>query len=383
MRLLHTADWHLGRVYHGVSLLEDQAVILDQFVDLVRDVRPHAVLIAGDIYDRSVPPSDAVRLLDETLTRLVIGEGVPIIMIAGNHDGADRLGFGSRLLAEARLIVRGTAEPGIEPVVLDDEHGRVAIYPVPYADPAFVRAVMEDATLDDHHKALKAQMDAIRAMHDPAMRAVAVAHAFVQGGSVSDSERPLSVGGTGSVGTDVFDGMDYVALGHLHSPQTMADGRIHYSGSLLKYSFNEAAQSKSVSLVELDGQGRAAIKRIALKPRRDLRIVEGRLADLVQAGMSDPNRDDFILARLTDDGALLDPMVKLRTAYPNALSIERPQFLPDGGGLEPGRDHRKTGMQQLFANFFREMTDSSLDPAAEAILAREIEAMEKEDREAA
>lgn len=382
MRFLHTSDWHLGRIYHGMSLLEDQAVVLDRFVALVRDCRPDAVLIAGDVYDRSVPPADAVRLLDETLTRIVVGAGVPVVLIAGNHDGPDRLGFGSRLLGQAGLTVRGATEDSVEPVLFQDRHGQIAVYPLPYAEPALVKSLLQDESANDHHGALKAQMARVRARHDAARRSIVVAHAFVQGGSVSESERPLTVGGSGSVGADVFDGVDFVALGHLHRPQAVGGDRIHYSGSLLKYSFAETGQPKSVSLVELDGNGSVAIERIALKPMRDLRVVEGRLAELVAAGMTDPNRGDLILARLTDEGALLDAMTRLRTAYPNALAIERLQFAGSIGGLEGGRDHRKIGMQQLFAGFFEAMTDRKLSAEAEALLAKEIEAIERSEREA-
>jgi exonuclease SbcD len=383
MRFLHTADWHLGRVYHGLSLLEDQAHLLDQFVKLVRQSKPDVVLIAGDVYDRSVPPAEAVRLLDETLTRIVIGEQTKVVLIAGNHDGPDRLGFGSHLLSAAGLIVRGVPGADIEPVVLSDEHGEVAIYPLPYAEPALYRQLFETDDIVDHQSGLAAQMDRVRATHLPSRRAIVVAHAFVQGGSVAESERPLSVGGSGSVSADVFAGMNYVALGHLHRPQSVGGAHIHYSGSLMKYSFNEADQPKSISLVKVGADGTASIERITLQPRRDLRILEGQLQELINAGATDPGRDDYVMARLTDTGALLDAMSKLRSAYPNTLTIERNDSTGNAAGFDAGQDHRKVEIDELFADFFEDMTGSPLDEESRNLLAGEIAALAYGDREAA
>ena len=424
MRFLHSADWHLGRVYHGVSLLEDQAHVLQQFVRIAADTRPDAILLAGDIYDRSVPPAEAVRLLDLVLSELILELKIPVVMIAGNHDGPDRLAFGSGLLQRAGLVVRGPVEMDAAPLVLRDAHGEVEIHALPYAEPALVRSASGDDTIADHHAALAAQTAAVRAAQVPGRRTVVVAHAFVQGGAESESERPLSVGGTGAVGVEVFDGFDYVALGHLHRPQAIGtkrggesaagagrgdavevcrsadavdvanatnatnaanaaapwrSARIQYSGSLLKYSFAEADHGKSVNLVELDAEGNCTVERIPLVPRRDLRILEGELAALVAAAATDPARDDYVLARLTDHGALLDAMGKLRSAYPNALAIERPTLTGDGPGRATA-DHRRTRIQDLFASFHEETTGVALEPAAQAALDRVVDRLEQEAR---
>ena len=439
MRFLHSADWHLGRVYHGVSLLEDQAHVLQQFVRIAADTRPDAILLAGDIYDRSVPPAEAVRLLDLVLSELILELKIPVVMIAGNHDGPDRLAFGSGLLQRAGLVVRGPVEMDAAPLVLRDAHGEVEIHALPYAEPALVRSASGDDTIADHHAALAAQTAAVRAAQVPGRRTVVVAHAFVQGGAESESERPLSVGGTGAVGVGVFDGFDYVALGHLHRPQAIGtkrggegaagvggpdaawahrsadaadaanvanaanaanaanvanaanatnaanaaapwrSARIQYSGSLLKYSFAEADHGKSVNLVELDAEGNCTVERIPLVPRRDLRILEGELAALVAAAATDPARDDYVLARLTDHGALLDAMGKLRSAYPNALAIERPTLTGDGPGRATA-DHRRTRIQDLFASFHEQTTGVALEPAAQAALDRVVDRLEQEAR---
>lgn len=381
MRFLHTADWHLGRVYHGVSLLDDQAHVLRDFVRLAADTRPDAILIAGDVYDRSVPPADAVRLLDEVLTELVVDLAVPVVLIAGNHDGPDRLAFGASLLTRAGLTVRGPVEAAVAPLTLRDAHGEVAIYPLPYAEPALVRSVLGDDGLADHHAALGAQLRAIRAAHPAGMRSVLVAHAFVQGGSESESERPLSVGGSGAVGAELFAGFDYVALGHLHRPQQAGSACIHYAGSLLKYSFAEAGHTKSVNLVDMDAAGQCSVERIPLTPRRDLRIVEGELADLIATAATDPGRDDYLLARLCDRGALLDAMGKLRTAYPNALAIERPLHAGEGPG-RAAADHRRVRVEDLFAGFYAEVAGHPLEADALATVQRIVGAIEQEARHA-
>lgn len=391
MRFLHSADWHLGRVHHGVSLLEDQAHILGEFVRLAADMRPDAILLAGDIYDRSVPPAEAVRLLDLVLTELVQGLRIPVVMIAGNHDGPDRLAFGAGLLGGAGLTVRGPFEPQARPLVLHDEHGAVAIHALPYAEPAVVRSAVagrysEDAedtapAIDSHQAVLAVQLQAARAAQPQGARSVVVAHAFVLGGSESESERPLSVGASGAVDAALFDGFDYVALGHLHRPQQVGQARIQYSGSLLKYSFSEADHAKSVNLVELDAAGACTVERIALTPRRDLRIVEGQLDAILAGGAADPARDDYILARLTDSGALLDAMGRLRGVYPNALAIERPQLAGDGPG-RAAADHRRVRMQDLFASFHRDTTGQPLDEAGAAVLDCIAERLEREARHA-
>ena len=381
MRFLHTADWHLGRLFHARSLIEDQAHVLDQFVALVRDVRPDAVLIAGDVYDRAVPPPEAVALLDDVLARIVVEAGVPVVMIAGNHDSAQRLDFGARLLAARGLHVAGRTGPEAACVSLRDAHGEVRIYALPYAEPAVVRDAL-GVELSSHEAALGAQLDAIRASHPAGVRAVAVGHAFVVGGAVSESERPLSVGGSGAVGAGLFHGFDFVALGHLHRPQTIGE-RIHYAGSLLKYSLSEADHHKTVSLVELDGKGAVRIEPIALKPRRDLRILTGELAALVEAGLADARRDDYVYAVLTDTGALLDPMARLREAYPNALAIERAILARSGQAGEAGRRMRELDTGSLFANFFREVADADLDGDQRRALDHLLAGMEASERESA
>ncbi len=287
MRFLHTADWHLGRLFHQVHLTEDQDHVLRQLIDVARDARVDAVVVAGDVYDRAVPPPEAVRLLDDVLAELLLGVKVPVIVAAGNHDSPERLSFGARIMSAQGLHLFGLPSPDAAPVVLSDGDGPVTFYVAPYAEPALVRERLDDAGAVDHDSAMGAVVSSMLAAHPPDGRAVFVGHAFVQGGAGSDSERPLSVGGAGTVSASHFAPFCYAALGHLHRPQSMADGSIRYAGALLKYSFDEVGRDRSVNIVDIDASGRCSVETVVLRPRRDLRRIEGTLDELLGGGGRD------------------------------------------------------------------------------------------------
>ena len=257
MRILHTSDWHLGRSFHRVNLLAAQEAFVDHLVDTARAERVDAVVVAGDVYDRAVPPLPAVELFDEALHRLA-GIGVPTVMISGNHDSARRLGVGARLMAGSGIHLRTSPGDCAVPVVLRDAHGEVAFYGLPYLEPALVREEL-GARRADHAAVLGAAMDRVRAdlaAHPAGTRSVVLAHAFVTGGAACDSERDITAGGVAAVPAEVFDGVDYVALGHLHGSQVISD-RVRYCGSPLAYSFSEAGHRKSMWLVDLGRSGTA------------------------------------------------------------------------------------------------------------------------------
>lgn len=382
MRLLHTADWHLGRLFHSVHLTDDQAYVLDRFVELVREVRPDAIVVSGDVYDRSVPPDDAVALLNTTLDRLVRGEGVPVVMIAGNHDSASRLSFAASLLEKQGLHIAGVLDGGTTIVRFDDDHGAVYIAAVPYADPVQTRAALGDEGIHDHEAAMRALVGRARAALPRGARALLVAHAFVAGGLTSESERPLSVGGAGSVPAAVFEGFDYVALGHLHRPQTAGDG-LRYAGSLLKYSFVEHDHSKSVAVVDLAScpGGPPRVELVTLPTRRDVRVVEGTLREVLVAGRDDPAADDYVCARLLDKGALLNPMGQLREVYPNALHIERPELTAaPGEHPELARPGARSEAEH-FAAFFEYVCDEPLNNAERTAFSRVADRLERQWRD--
>jgi len=402
MRLLHTSDWHLGRLFHGVHLTDDQAHVLDQLVDLVADTRPHAVLIAGDIYDRAVPPPEAVALLDETLSRIAVDLSTPVVLIAGNHDSPDRIGFGARMMAGQGVHVFGTMAatiaaapagtlPGVlelapQMVEIEDEHGPVSIVPLPYAEPAAVRGALHNDSSDsivDHRSAIAALTNAAHGVLPAGRRAVVMAHVFVTGGTESESERPLSVGGTGSVDAASFQGFSYCALGHLHRPQQAGAPNVRYSGSLLKYSFAEAEHHKSVSVVEINHDGRASIEEIELSPRRDVRIVKGSLDQILAGPAAGENREDYIMAELTDRGAILDAMPRIREVYPNCMHIDRSAFLAHSGqaaGSGPA-DHRSRSHEDLFGDFISEVTGEKLSEVELSALHQVLDSMRRGERE--
>ena len=364
MRFLHTSDWHLGRLFHGVHLTMDQSYVLDQLIDVVAEARVDAVVIAGDIYDRAVPPPDAVTLLDDTLARIVIGLHVPVLMIAGNHDSPERLGFGARIFSPQKVHVSGILTRQTKTVLLEDEHGTVHFYLVPYAEPASVREQIGDPAAVDHSSAARILLDRIRSVHPQTRRSVVVAHAFVAGGVESESERPLSVGGSGAVAANHFSGFNYVALGHLHRAQQAGAETVTYSGSLMKYSFSEAGEAKGINLVEINGKGEGRVEQIKLTPRRDVRRIEGCLSQLLNHPA--PGQDDYLEVTLLDKGAILDPIGKLRQVYPNVLHLRRPEILNLASSRRTDSDHRRIADLDLFSSFFAEVTGDELTEAQAA-----------------
>jgi exonuclease SbcD len=380
MRFIHTADWHLGRLFHGVHLTDDQHHALMQFVDLVKDERPDAILVAGDIYDRAIPPPDAVELLDEVLCKLVIDLKIPVVLIAGNHDSPQRLHFGSRLLANRRLYVTGNLPKKCESVVFADGHGPVHVYALPYSEPMIVRQCLDCEDVIDHDSAMRAMVGRIKAAHPNGDRKILMAHAFVAGGAECESERPLSVGGAGTVDASNLGGFDYVALGHLHGPQKIGGGEVRYSGSLLKYSFDEVGQSKGVHLIEMGPGGECAVKTVAMSPRRDVRRIEGLMSDLLAGPTDGRSKDDYLEVTITDDGPVLDAIGRLREVYPNVMLIRRPERV-NGVGTGDRPDIRGKTAMQLFEAFYRHVTAEDLSPEQERAFAGIVEETERAERE--
>lgn len=383
MRFLHTADWHLGRIFYGVHLTEDQAHLLDQVVALAREAEVDAVLVAGDVYDRAVPPPDAVALLGEVLDRLVGGAGIPTCIVAGNHDSPQRLHFCSGILARSELNICGLLSPEPFTVRLEDRHGAVRIALLPYAEPSFARDQLGVDDLDTHGDVVRRSVERVRDSARPGERTVVLNHSFVAGGQTSDSERPLTVGGAGQVHTDAFAGVDLVALGHLHRPQTLDDGRITYAGSLMTYSFEESSGVRSVSLIDLDGNGTVRIERIPLTPHRDVRCLEGTLQQVLAAAEHDAAPHDYLQVTLTDPGLVHDPMGRLREVYPNVLHVVRPALgATSAAQLESGPEGRRATTLELFAQLYRERRGCDLDPDRQRILRELVDRLRSEDREA-
>lgn len=328
MRILHTSDWHLGRSFHRVNMLPAQAAFVDHLVETVRARRVDAVLVAGDVYDRAVPPLAAVELYDDALHRLA-DLGVPTVMISGNHDSARRLGVGAGLFERAGIHLRTDPAGCSTPVVLADDHGDVAFYGLPYLEPALAREQL-GARRASHTAVLTAAMGRVRSdlADRPAdTRSVVLAHAFVSGGAGSDSERDITVGGVAAVPPEVFDGVDYAALGHLHGCQSITE-RVRYSGSPLAYSFSEAHHRKSMWLVELGPDGSLDAERVDCPVPRPLARIRGRLDDLLADPALECHENAWVEATLTDPARPAEPMARLARRFPHVLNLhfdpERP-----------------------------------------------------------
>ena len=360
MRILHTSDWHLGRIFYGVHMTDDQAYVLNELIKLVKDVMPDVIVTAGDIFDRSIPTVEAVDLLDDILSKIILDFKIPIIMIAGNHDSPDRINFGSRLMTGCNLNIAGRFKKDINPVELSDEYGKVYFYPLPYVEPVIVRDCYNDDKIHSHDDSMKKVMGIIKEDMKSHKRNVLIAHAFASGCEPCESERPLSIGGSGVVDASCFKGFNYVALGHLHRPQKVGCDNIRYSGSLMKYSFSEANQKKNIPVIDMDGDGNIDIKYYDIKPQKDVRCIEGYLKDILKGPCNGENKDDYIMVTLKDKGAILDAMGKIREVYPNTLHIEKKELLPTANLLGADANFKKMNIDDLFASFYRQVTDIEL-----------------------
>ncbi|MFJ6015712.1 exonuclease SbcCD subunit D [Streptomyces sp. NPDC092952] len=369
MRILHTSDWHLGRSFHRVPLLDAQAAFLDHLVATVREREVDAVVVAGDVYDRAVPPLAAVELFDDALHRLA-AEGVPTVMISGNHDSARRLGVGAGLIGRAGIHLRTDPADCATPVVLRDTHGEVAFYGLPYLEPSLVKDVL-GADRAGHEAVLTAAMERVRAdlaARPGGTRSVVLAHAFVAGGEPSDSERDITVGGVAAVPAGVFDGIDYVALGHLHGSQTLSE-RVRYSGSPLAYSFSEAAHRKTMWLIELDAPGTVTAERVDCPVPRPLARIRGHLDRLLDDPALERHRDAWVEATLTDPVRPDEPMARLAERFPHTLSLAfEPDRAPDDPLASYAQRLRGRDDQQIAEDFVAHVRGGAADAAERTVL---------------
>ena len=325
MRILHTSDWHLGRQFHGQGMLVHQAAFLDHLLDVVEQAEIDLVVVPGDIYDRALPPVDAVALADDTFARLAASRA-RVVLTSGNHDSALRLGFNSRLADAAGFHLRTHLDRVGEPVLIADEHGPVAVYGIPYLDPDQAKRTW-DLSTRSHQAALGEAMRRVRsdlATRPSGTRSVVLAHAFVIGGQVSDSERDIAVGGVSSVPTAVFADIDYVALGHLHGRQTL-DENVRYSGSPLAYSFSEAEHLKGSWLIELGADGVVGAEFVEAPVPRPLARLTGSLSDLLTDPRFSAAEDSWVQATVTDAVRPAQAMARLQARYPHAVAL---QFAP-------------------------------------------------------
>lgn len=380
MRILHTSDWHLGRAFHRVSMLDAQAAFIGHLVATVRERGVDAVVVSGDVYDRAVPPLAAVELFDDALHRLA-DLGVPTVMISGNHDSARRLGVGAGLIDRAGIHLRTDPAGCGTPVMLADAHGEVAFYGLPYLEPALVKAGfgVEKA---GHEAVLAAAMDRVRtdlAARAEGTRSVVLAHAFVTGGEQSESERDITVGGVAAVPSGVFDGVDYVALGHLHGCQTLT-GRVRYSGSPLPYSFSEATHRKSMWLVDLDADGSVAAERVDCPVPRALARLRGTLEGLLADPELTRHEEAWIEATLTDPVRPAEPMARLTERFPHTISLVfDPERAPDDPAISYARRLAGRSDQQIAEDFVTHVRGAGPDAHEETVLRDAFDAVRADE----
>jgi exonuclease SbcD len=380
MRLLHTSDWHLGRPFHGASLLQDQAKALDRIVQLAAEAEVDAVLIAGDLYDRAIPPAEAVQLFNDTLARLSRA-GAAVIAIAGNHDSHVRVSIYDPLLSAFGVTIRGDVRRAAEPVLVSPRRGGepVAIYPLPYLEPSVDGPALAGATTPrlNHQAVTQLALECIQAdrRDRKGQRCVLVAHAFVAGGASSDSERELTVGNVDRVSVETFAGFDYVALGHLHGSQQLDGPRLAYSGTPLPYSFSEQHHTKSVRIVELDAAGTPTVELVPLGVGRPLRTLEGPIDTLLQ----DPQLQDatgaWVRVILTDDDLPLQAKARLNRRFPHVAELRhQPPERQRSGSTDRQQQVREARSPlDLSLAFFADQHGRQADVHETALLQQAIE----------
>lgn len=351
MKLIHLSDIHLGKRVNEFSMLEDQAHILKKILAVVDEEKPNGVLIAGDVYDKSVPSTEAVQLFDDFLVRLAERK-LPVFIISGNHDSPERLSFANRLIDAVGIHLAPVYNGVVEPITLSDEYGPVNVYMLPFIKPAHVRGFFPDTEITGYSDAVAAAIG--RMNIDKTQRNVLITHQFVTGAQRSDSEE-LSVGGTDNIGAEVFCDFDYVALGHIHGPQNMDSGRIRYCGSPLKYSFSEAAQQKSVTVAELKEKGTLEIHTVPLIPRRDMVELKGSYQQLTLREFYENTtyQEDYTHITLTDEEDIPDAVAKLRAVYHNLMKLDYDNTRTRHSAAISGAENVETRSPiDLFAEFY-------------------------------
>jgi exonuclease SbcD len=383
MKFIHTADWHLGKLVQGVYMTEDQRYVLDQLIEVIEQEKPDAVIIAGDLYDRAIPPTEAVDLLNSVLERIVIGLSTPVLAISGNHDSPDRIEFGTRMMAAQGLHLVGQLKREHKPVILSDEHGEVHVHLVPFADPSQIRYILEDETIRTHDDAMKSITARIQATMNPSARHILVGHAFVtphgeREDNTSESERTLSIGGAEYVSAQHFAPFHYTALGHLHQNHHVKQENICYAGSPLKYSISEEHHRKGFYMIHMDSEGHVTVERRFLQPLHDIRRIVATIEDI----MTHPRCADYVFVTLLNENPVLFPMEKVRSTYPNAMHVERK--LAYTTSRDPNSDSQGQGRNQmdpiaLFAAFYQEVQGVELTSEKKRLFAEIFEAAQLEE----
>ena len=378
MRFLHLSDLHLGKRVNEFSMLEDQAYILKEILNIIDEQKVEAVLIAGDIYDKVIPSAEAVRLLDDFLTRIAARE-LPVFLISGNHDSAERIAFGSRLMSSRQIYLSPVFESDVEPVTISDRYGEINIYMLPFVKPSLVKRVYPEEEIITYQDAVNAAVQHMEI--DTDKRNILLAHQFVTGAARCDSEE-LSVGGVDDVDASVFDGFDYVALGHLHGPQKIGKETVRYSGTPLKYSFSETNHKKAAVIVDVEEKGKINIQQIPFLPKHDMREVRGTYMEVTALDFyKDMNTDDYLHITLTDEEDIPDAIGKLRCIYPNIMKLSYDNLRTRAAGTVRGTaEVEEKSPMELLREFYELQNNQPMTDEQEEIARGMMEEIWEDER---
>lgn len=377
--MIHLSDLHLGKRVNEFSMYDDQVYILNQITAMVEQERPDGVLIAGDVYDKSVPSAEAVSLLDDFLT-VLSKKGVQVYLISGNHDSPERLSFGARLMERSGVHLAGVYDGPVKPIVLKDGQGELFLYLLPFIKPAHLRRFFPEEEIASYTDAMRLAIGAMEV--DPSARNVLVTHQFVTGASRCDSEE-LSVGGSDNVDVEVFKDFDYVALGHIHSPQSCGSERVRYCGTPLKYSFSEAKDRKSVTVVELGKKGELTVRTLPLAPKHDLVELKGAYDELMSKSFYENTtyREDYVHITLTDEEDVPEAVGRLRTVYKGLMKLDYDNLRTgSGGGVLIGSAQADRTPFELFSELYLMQNGRAMSEEQSAYVKELIEEVWEEEK---
>lgn len=377
MKIMHLSDLHIGKKVNEYSMLQDQIYILKEILQIIDDEKVETVIIAGDVYDRSLPPNEALELFDEFLYQLS-GRNVNVFVISGNHDSPERISYGGRMMTENKIFLSPVYDGNVKPITLNDDYGEVNFYLLPFVRPADIRRYFPDENIENYTDAVKVAIDNMNV--DFNERNILVTHQFVTGAELSESE-DIIVGGTDNVSGEVFDGFDYVALGHIHREQTVGKDNIRYCGTPLKYSFSEAKNIKSVTILDFNDKGNIEYSKIPLTPFRDMREIRGTYYELtLKSSYESTNTEDYLHITLTDEEDIPDAIGKLRSIYPNIMKLDYDNLRTRGSGTVDAIENIESKSPfELFSDLFKQQNNQDMSEEQEEIMRNLIDKIWEEN----
>lgn len=377
MKIMHLSDLHIGKKVNEYSILQDQIYILKEILQIIDDEKVETVIIAGDVYDRSLPPNEALELFDEFLYQLS-SRNVNVFVISGNHDSPERISYGGRMMTENKIFLSPVYDGNVKPITLNDDYGEVNFYLLPFVRPADIRRYFPDENIENYTDAVKVAIDNMNV--DFNERNILVTHQFVTGAELSESE-DIIVGGTDNVSGEVFDGFDYVALGHIHREQTVGKDNIRYCGTPLKYSFSEAKHIKSVTILDFNDKGNIEYSKIPLTPFRDMREIRGTYYELtLKSSYESTNTEDYLHITLTDEEDIPDAIGKLRSIYPNIMKLDYDNLRTRGSGTVDAIENIESKSPfELFADLFKQQNNQDMSEEQEEIMRNLIDKIWEEN----